>query len=240
MMTDSRIARIQSHNLLIGRKSKLKLRLKYPIFTQRRAWQDQTSITNTRGKFSEENPTLSSPICPRWETPDPDPDRLIPEDAFSDPPTDALNDNSSSGMFQKHRPLRISEPTPVCHSPDSVLKCPVEVLSDLNEAEDFRQNLIEEQKAIEADLAMQKLSPTVITLMKVSKSVADELKTGVDVIRPVIVEATRMESMIQSPRSPTSRKRTRESAQDPKGKKKQHSDEEMVEAASQKWLHEQK
>ncbi|CAN0919952.1 hypothetical protein LINGRAPRIM_LOCUS2799 [Linum grandiflorum] len=180
MMTDSRIARIQSHNLLIGRKSKLKLRLKYPIFTQRRAWQDQTSITNTRGKFSEENPTLSSPICPRWETPDPDPDRLIPEDAFSDPPTDALN------------------------------------------------------------LAMQKLSPTVITLMKVSKSVADELKTGVDVIRPVIVEATRMESMIQSPRSPTSRKRTRESAQDPKGKKKQHSDEEMVEAASQKWLHEQK
>ncbi|CAN0919953.1 hypothetical protein LINGRAPRIM_LOCUS2799, partial [Linum grandiflorum] len=91
MMTDSRIARIQSHNLLIGRKSKLKLRLKYPIFTQRRAWQDQTSITNTRGKFSEENPTLSSPICPRWETPDPDPDRLIPEDAFSDPPTDALS-----------------------------------------------------------------------------------------------------------------------------------------------------
>ncbi|CAN0866888.1 hypothetical protein LINGRAHAP2_LOCUS9410 [Linum grandiflorum] len=155
------------------------------------------------------------------------------------------DDNSSSGMFQKHRPLRISEPTPatmipVYPSPDSVLKCPAEVLSDLNEAEDFRQNLIEEQKAIEADLAMQKLSPTVITLMKVSKSVADELKIGVDVIRPVIPEATRMESMIQSPRSPTSRKRTRESAQDPKGKKKQHSDEEMVEAASQKWLHEQK
>ncbi|CAN0866890.1 hypothetical protein LINGRAHAP2_LOCUS9410 [Linum grandiflorum] len=157
----------------------------------------------------------------------------------------SADDNSSSGMFQKHRPLRISEPTPatmipVYPSPDSVLKCPAEVLSDLNEAEDFRQNLIEEQKAIEADLAMQKLSPTVITLMKVSKSVADELKIGVDVIRPVIPEATRMESMIQSPRSPTSRKRTRESAQDPKGKKKQHSDEEMVEAASQKWLHEQK
>ncbi|CAN0899494.1 hypothetical protein LINGRAHAP2_LOCUS20309 [Linum grandiflorum] len=194
-------------------------------------------------------------------------------------------------MFQKHRPLRISEPTsttmvPVCPSPDSVLKCPAEVLSDLNETEDFCQNLIEEQKAIEAgkinstfsfddkvsyhnscqitltlplyyfrllfplsnlicsclplnnltqqmrnftvialvDLAMQKLSPTVITLMKVSKSVADELKTGVDVIRPVIPEATRMESMNQSPRSPSSRKRTRENAQDPKGKKKQHSD----------------
>ncbi|CAN0925544.1 hypothetical protein LINGRAHAP2_LOCUS34818, partial [Linum grandiflorum] len=61
---------------------------------------------------------------------------------------------------------------PVCPSPDSVLKCPAEVLSDLNEAEDFRQNIIEEQKAIEADLAMQKLSPTVITLMKVSQSVA--------------------------------------------------------------------
>ncbi|CAN0899492.1 hypothetical protein LINGRAHAP2_LOCUS20309 [Linum grandiflorum] len=141
----------------------------------------------------------------------------------------SADDHSSSGMFQKHRPLRISEPTsttmvPVCPSPDSVLKCPAEVLSDLNETEDFCQNLIEEQKAIEADLAMQKLSPTVITLMKVSKSVADELKTGVDVIRPVIPEATRMESMNQSPRSPSSRKRTRENAQDPKGKKKQHSD----------------
>ncbi|CAN0858296.1 hypothetical protein LINGRAHAP2_LOCUS7176 [Linum grandiflorum] len=94
-------------------------------------------------------------------------------------------------MFHKHRPLRIAEPAsatmvPVCPSPDSILKCPVEVLSDLNETEDFRQNLIEEQKAIEADLVMQKLSPTVITLMKVSKSVADELKTGVDVICPVI------------------------------------------------------
>ncbi|CAN0884781.1 hypothetical protein LINGRAHAP2_LOCUS14939 [Linum grandiflorum] len=155
------------------------------------------------------------------------------------------DDNSSSGMFQKHRPLRISEPSsttmvPVCPSPDSVLKFPAEVLSDLNEAEDFRQNLIEEQKAIEADLAMQKLSPTVITLMKVSKSVADELKTWVDVIRPVILEAMRMEPMNQTPRSPSSRKRTRESTQDPEGKKKQHSDDEMVEAASQKWLHEQK
>ncbi|CAN0903557.1 hypothetical protein LINGRAHAP2_LOCUS22632 [Linum grandiflorum] len=148
-------------------------------------------------------------------------------------------------MFQKHRPLRISEPSstsmvPVCPSPNSVLKCPTEVLSDLNETEDFRQNLIEEQKAIEADLAMQKLSPMVITLMKVSKSVADELKTGVDVIRPVIPEAIRMEPMNQTARSPSSRKRTRESNQDPKGKKKQHIDEEMVEAASQKWLHEQK
>ncbi|CAN0917633.1 hypothetical protein LINGRAHAP2_LOCUS30421 [Linum grandiflorum] len=68
----------------------------------------------------------------------------------------SADDNSSSGLFQKHRPLRISEPSPttmipVCPSPDSVLKCPTEVLSDLNEAEDFRQNLIEEQKAIEAE-----------------------------------------------------------------------------------------
>ncbi|CAN0916167.1 hypothetical protein LINGRAHAP2_LOCUS29566 [Linum grandiflorum] len=129
---------------------------------------------------------------------------------------------------------------PVCPSPDSVLKCPAEVLSDLTEDEDFRQNIIEEQKAIEADLAMQKLSPTVITLMKVSQSVADELKTGVDVIRLVIQEETRMESINHPSRSPTTRKRTRDTTQDPKGKKKQHSDEEMVEAASQKWLHEQK
>ncbi|CAN0913349.1 hypothetical protein LINGRAHAP2_LOCUS27867 [Linum grandiflorum] len=155
------------------------------------------------------------------------------------------DDNSTSGMFQKHRPLRISEPTsatmvPVCPSPDYVLKCPAEVLSDLNETEDFRQNLIEEQKAIEADLAMQKLSLTVITLMKVSKSVADELKTEVDVIRPVIPEAIRMDPLNQTSQSPSSRKRTPESNQDPKGKKKQHSDEEMVEAASQKWLHEHK
>ncbi|CAN0916166.1 hypothetical protein LINGRAHAP2_LOCUS29566 [Linum grandiflorum] len=155
------------------------------------------------------------------------------------------DDNSSSGIFQKHRPLRISEPSPstmipVCPSPDSVLKCPAEVLSDLTEDEDFRQNIIEEQKAIEADLAMQKLSPTVITLMKVSQSVADELKTGVDVIRLVIQEETRMESINHPSRSPTTRKRTRDTTQDPKGKKKQHSDEEMVEAASQKWLHEQK
>ncbi|CAN0898757.1 hypothetical protein LINGRAHAP2_LOCUS19894 [Linum grandiflorum] len=59
-------------------------------------------------------------------------------------------------MFQKHHPLRIAEPAsatmvPVCPSPDSVLKCPAEVLSDLNETEDFRRYLIEEQKAIEAE-----------------------------------------------------------------------------------------
>ncbi|CAN0905327.1 hypothetical protein LINGRAHAP2_LOCUS23594 [Linum grandiflorum] len=42
------------------------------------------------GKSSDKNPPLFSPICPRWETPDPDPNRLIPEDAFSDPPTEAL------------------------------------------------------------------------------------------------------------------------------------------------------
>ncbi|CAN0905185.1 hypothetical protein LINGRAHAP2_LOCUS23524, partial [Linum grandiflorum] len=63
---------------------------------------------------------------------------------------------------------------------------------------------------------MQKLSPTVITLMKVSQSVADELKTGVDVIRPVIQEETRVESINHTSRSPTTRKRTRDNTQDPK------------------------
>ncbi|CAN0903558.1 hypothetical protein LINGRAHAP2_LOCUS22632 [Linum grandiflorum] len=83
-------ARNQSSNLLIGRKPKLKLRLDYQNFTQRRPRQYQTSIIKNRQALAKKNPTLSSSICPRWESLNPGPDRLIPEDVFSDPPAAAL------------------------------------------------------------------------------------------------------------------------------------------------------
>ncbi|CAN0919182.1 hypothetical protein LINGRAHAP2_LOCUS31307 [Linum grandiflorum] len=110
---------------------------------------------------------------------------------FAKPSGSTIDDNSTSGVFQKHRPLRINEPAsatiaPSCPSPDSVLKCLAEVLSELNETEAFRQSLIEEQHAIAVDPLMQNLSPTVQTLMKASRAVADDLKTGVDIIRHVI------------------------------------------------------
>ncbi|CAN0907695.1 hypothetical protein LINGRAHAP2_LOCUS24942 [Linum grandiflorum] len=104
----------------------------------------------------------------------------------------------------------------------------------------MKRNLLEEQKAIEADLKFNSLPPRAQRLKEASREVLDEFKIGLDIAEIEDNEDTFLPSADSPTRSNGNKKRTREDPPKENPSKKQHedqgSDAEMVEAASRKWL----
>ncbi|CAN0918336.1 hypothetical protein LINGRAHAP2_LOCUS30817 [Linum grandiflorum] len=136
-------------------------------------------------------------------------------------------ENEQAAMLQKHRPLRIMEPsadsqdqTMMNQSLDTVLKSLEKVLTEFADSEVLPHNLIDEQQAI--------------------KAVPREVKAGRGLATHIMATVEEKPPTVGNPRLPTSKKRQRLGNQGKKPDKKHHGEEDMVETASQKWLPDQK
>ncbi|CAN0918781.1 hypothetical protein LINGRAHAP2_LOCUS31071 [Linum grandiflorum] len=123
------------------------------------------------------------------------------------------------------------------NSPDSpLLKSTEVVLNDLQSHDLDQETLLDEQRAIEADLATQQLIDPALRLLQASKVVPDDLKSGLplgDTTIALMVDKGK-QPMEQEPK--TRAKKRQASTNKQESRKKQHSEEARVEAASPKWL----
>ncbi|CAN0860366.1 hypothetical protein LINGRAHAP2_LOCUS7929 [Linum grandiflorum] len=123
------------------------------------------------------------------------------------------------------------------NSPDSpLLKSTEAVLNDLQNQDLDPETLMDEQRAIEADLQTQQLIDPAIRLLQASNAIPDDLKSGLplgDTTVSLMVDKCK-QLMDQEPK--TRAKKRQASINKQESRKKQHSEEARVEAASPKWL----
>ncbi|CAN0831026.1 hypothetical protein LINGRAHAP2_LOCUS1601 [Linum grandiflorum] len=122
-------------------------------------------------------------------------------------------------------------------SPDSpLLKSTEAVLNDLQSQDLDPESLMDEQRAIEADLETQQLIDPAIRLLQASNVVPDDLKSGLplgDTTVSLMLDKGK-QSMDQEPKTRAKKQQTSINKQE--SRKKQHSEEARVEAASPHWL----
>ncbi|CAN0925659.1 hypothetical protein LINGRAHAP2_LOCUS34884 [Linum grandiflorum] len=122
-------------------------------------------------------------------------------------------------------------------SPDSpLLKSSETVLHELDSTDLDPEALMDEQRAIEADLQAQQLIDPATRLLQASNAIPEDLKSGLplgDTSIPMLADKGK-KPLEQEPKTRARKRQASLSKQEPR--KKQHSEEARVEAASPKWL----
>ncbi|CAN0904812.1 hypothetical protein LINGRAHAP2_LOCUS23311 [Linum grandiflorum] len=123
------------------------------------------------------------------------------------------------------------------NSPDSpLLKSTETVLQELESQDLDPEALMDEQRAIEADLQAQQLIDPATRLLQASNAIPEDLKSGLplgDTTIPILTDKGK-QPVDQEPKTRARKRQASLTKQE--SRKKQHSEEARVEAASPKWL----
>ncbi|CAN0920348.1 hypothetical protein LINGRAHAP2_LOCUS31997 [Linum grandiflorum] len=123
------------------------------------------------------------------------------------------------------------------NSPDSpLLKSTETVLQELESQDLDPETLMDEHRSIEADLQAQQLIDPATRLLQASNAIPEDLKSGLplgDTSIPMLADK-RKQPADQEPKTRARKRQASHTKQEPR--KKQHSEEARVEAASPKWL----
>ncbi|CAN0872931.1 hypothetical protein LINGRAHAP2_LOCUS10234 [Linum grandiflorum] len=123
------------------------------------------------------------------------------------------------------------------NSPYSPLLKSTEIVLQELESQDLDpEALMDEQRAIEADLQAQQLIDPATRLLQASNAIPEDLKSGLplgDTIIPMLTDKGK-QPVAQEPKTRARKRQASLTKQE--SRKKQHSEEARVEAASPKWL----